>query len=41
VLATAKATYLWLPEHTRLWHHDTIYEALDIAKMGALFASAS
>jgi hypothetical protein len=41
VLATARATYLWLPEHTRLWQHDSTYEPLDTARLRALFAFAA
>ena len=29
VLATARATYLWLPEGTRLWREKTVYDPLD------------
>lgn len=39
VLSTARATYLWLPERTRLWQHETTYEPLDTTRMRALFAS--
>jgi len=39
VLSTARATYLWLPDGTRLWQHGTSYEQLDTAKVRTLFAS--
>jgi HNH endonuclease len=41
VLSTARATYLWLPERTRLWQHETTYEPLDTTRMRALFASVT
>jgi hypothetical protein len=41
VLATARATYLWLPTRTRLWQEGTTYEPLDTATMSALFASVA
>ena len=40
-LATARATYLWLPPQTRLWQERTAYEPLDTATMRTLFASAA
>jgi hypothetical protein len=40
-LATARATYLWLPPRTRLWLEGTIYEPLDTAMMRTLFASVA
>lgn len=39
VLSTARATYLWLPDGTRLWQHGTSYEQLDTATVRTLFAS--
>ena len=38
VLSTARATYLWLPEGTRLWRQSSSYEPLERAEMRALFA---
>jgi hypothetical protein len=40
VLSTARTTYLWLPDGTRLWLQGTTYESLETPKMHALFASA-
>lgn len=37
VLSMARATYLWLPEGTRLWRQSSIYEPLEQAEMRALF----
>ena len=41
ILATARATYLWLPNGTRLWQQGTAYEPLDTATMRTLFASVA
>ena len=41
VLATARATYLWLPARTRLWQEGTTYQPLDTAAMRSLFASVA
>lgn len=41
VLSTARATYLWLPDGTRLWLHGTIYESLETTKMRALVVSVA
>ena len=41
VLSTARATYLWLPDGTRLWQQGTAYEPLEAAKMRALLASVT
>jgi hypothetical protein len=39
VLSTARATYLWLPDGTRLWLQGSTYESLETAKMRGLFSS--
>lgn len=39
VLSTARATYLWLPDGTRLWLQGAVYEPLDTARMRKLLAS--
>ena len=36
VLATARATYLWLPQGTRLWREKCIYEELDPGQVRAM-----
>ncbi len=41
VLSTARATYLWLPDGTRLWQQGTSFEQLDTAKMRSLFAAVA
>ena len=41
VLSTARATYLWLPDGTRLWQQGTAYEPLEAARMRALLASVT
>lgn len=41
VLSTARATYLWLPDGTRLWVQGTIYQPLDTARMRRLFMSTA
>ena len=41
VLASARATYLWLPTGTRLWQQGTTYEPLDTAIMRTLFAAVA
>ena len=40
-LATARATYLWLPAGTRLWQEGTTFEPLDTAAMRGVFASVA
>ncbi|MHB1430497.1 MAG: HNH endonuclease [Streptosporangiaceae bacterium] len=37
ILATARATYLWLPDGARLWNRGTEYESLDASAARALF----
>ena len=37
ILATARATYLWLPDGARLWNRGTDYESLDASAARALF----
>ena len=41
ILSTARATYLWLPEGTRLWRQASIYEPLQPTEIHALFASVA
>ena len=36
ILATARATYLWLPEGTRLWRRGLDFEPLDAANVRSL-----
>jgi hypothetical protein len=40
-LSTARATYLWLPQGTRLWQQGTTYEPLDTTEVRALFTSVA
>lgn len=37
VLSTARATYLWLPEGTRLWRETSVYDPLDPAEVRSVF----
>jgi hypothetical protein len=37
VLPAARATYLWLPQGTRLWVQQSEYELLDPARMRDMF----
>ena len=37
VLSTARATYLWLPQGTRLWVRQSDYELLDPAQLRGEF----
>jgi hypothetical protein len=41
VLSTARATYLWLPEGTRLWREKDVYDRLDPAEVRVLFAAVA
>jgi hypothetical protein len=41
VLATARATYLWLPEGTMLWREKAVYDPLDPAEVRAVFRLAA
>jgi hypothetical protein len=37
VLSTARATYRWLPQGTRLWVRQSDYELLDLARLRNVF----
>ena len=37
VLSIARATYLWLPEGTRLWRENSAYDRLDAVEVRAIF----
>ena len=41
ILSSARATYLWLPEGTRLWREDSIYAPLDPAEVRVVFATVA
>lgn len=41
VLATARATYLWLPEGTRLWREKLVFDRLDPAEVRALLGAVN
>ena len=41
VLATARATYLWLPSETRMWQEKSVYDPLDPAAVRLLFSQVA
>jgi hypothetical protein len=41
ILSSARATYLWLPEGTRLWREDSVYDPLGPTEVRAVFAGVA